>query len=149
MFDLYRQLLTRKIILGTTVGAALFFMIVGVVFWGGFNTGMEITNTLDFCISCHEMEDNVYKEYKTTIHYSNRSGVRATCSDCHVPDPWGHKVARKIQASNEVLHKILGTVDTPEKFDANRLRLAKNVWRAMKTTDSRECRLPLHRDRNQ
>lgn len=140
MFDLYRQLLTRKIILGTTVGAALFFMIVGVVFWGGFNTGMEITNTLDFCISCHEMEDNVYKEYKTTIHYSNRSGVRATCSDCHVPDPWGHKVARKIQASNEVLHKILGTVDTPEKFDANRLRLAKNVWRAMKTTDSRECR---------
>ena len=140
MFDLYRQLLTRKIILGTTVGAALFFMITGVIFWGGFNTGMEVTNTLDFCISCHEMENNVYQEYKKTIHYTNRSGVRATCSDCHVPDPWGHKVARKIQASNEVLHKIMGTIDTPEKFDANRLRLAKNVWRAMKSTDSRECR---------
>ncbi|MBI3188163.1 MAG: NapC/NirT family cytochrome c [Gammaproteobacteria bacterium] len=140
MFDLYRQLLTRKIILGTTVGAALFFMVVGVIFWGGFNTGMEVTNTLDFCISCHEMENNVYQEYKKTIHYTNRSGVRATCSDCHVPDPWGHKVARKIQASNEVLHKIMGTIDTPEKFDENRLRLAKNVWRAMKETDSRECR---------
>ncbi len=140
MFDLYRQLLSRKIILGTTLGAALVFMIVGVIFWGGFNTAMEATNTLDFCISCHEMEDNVYQEYKKTIHFTNRSGVRATCSDCHVPDPWVHKVVRKIQASNEVLHKVLGTIDTPEKFDAKRLQLAKNVWRAMKETDSRECR---------
>jgi cytochrome c-type protein NapC len=133
-------LLSRKVLLGTTLGVALFFMIVGVIFWGGFNTAMEMTNTLDFCISCHEMEENVYREYQKTIHYTNRSGVRATCSDCHVPDPWVHKVVRKIQASNEVFHKILGTIDTPEKFDEKRLQLAKNVWRAMKATDSRECR---------
>ena len=133
-------LMSRKVMLGTTLGASLFFMIVGVIFWGGFNTAMEATNTLDFCISCHEMEENVYKEYQKTVHYTNRSGVRATCSDCHVPDPWVHKVVRKIQASNEVLHKVLGTIDTPEKFDAKRLKLAKNVWRAMKNTDSRECR---------
>ena len=133
-------LFSRKVLLGTTLGAALFFMIVGVVFWGGFNTAMEATNTLDFCISCHEMEENVYQEYKKTIHFTNRSGVRATCSDCHVPDPWVHKVVRKIQASKEVLHKVLGTIDTPEKFDQKRLKLAKNVWNAMKETDSRECR---------
>ena len=133
-------LMSRKVLLGTTLGAALFFMIVGVIFWGGFNTAMEVTNTLDFCISCHEMEENVYQEYKKTIHYTNRSGVRATCSDCHVPRPWIHKVVRKIQASNELLHKMLGTIDTPEKFNAERLHLAKNVWKAMKSTDSRECR---------
>jgi len=133
-------IMSRKVVLGTTVGAALFFMIVGVIFWGGFNTAMEATNTLDFCISCHEMEENVYREYTKTIHYSNRSGVRATCSDCHVPDPWVHKVVRKVQASNEILHKVLGSIDTPEKFDAKRLQLARNVWRAMKETDSRECR---------
>ena len=133
-------IMSRKVVLGTTVGAALFFMIVGVIFWGGFNTAMEATNTLDFCISCHEMEENVYQEYTKTIHYTNRSGVRATCSDCHVPDPWVHKVVRKVQASNEILHKVLGSIDTPEKFDAKRLQLARNVWRAMKETDSRECR---------
>ena len=133
-------LLSRKVLLGTTLGVALFFMIVGVIFWGGFNTAMEMTNTLDFCISCHEMEENVYREYQKTIHYTNRSGVRATCSDCHVPDPWVHKVVRKIQASNELLHKMLGTIDTPEKFDKKRLQLARNVWKAMKATDSRECR---------
>lgn len=133
-------LMSRKVLFGTTLGAALFFMIVGVIFWGGFNTAMEMTNTMEFCISCHEMEENVYQEYKKTVHYTNRSGVRAICSDCHVPDPWIHKVVRKIQASNELLHKALGTIDTPEKFDAKRLQLAKNVWQAMKSTDSRECR---------
>jgi len=133
-------LMSRKVLLGTTLGAALFFMIVGVIFWGGFNTAMEATNTLEFCISCHEMEENVYQEYKKTVHYTNRSGVRATCSDCHVPDPWIHKVVRKIKASNEVVHKVLGTIDTPEKFDNKRLQLARNVWKAMKETDSRECR---------
>jgi nitrate/TMAO reductase-like tetraheme cytochrome c subunit len=133
-------LMSRKVLLGTTLGAALFFMIVGVIFWGGFNTAMEVTNTLDFCVSCHEMEENVFQEYQKTVHYTNRSGVRATCSDCHVPRPWIHKVIRKIQASNEVFHKILGTIDTPEKFNEKRLHLAKNVWHAMKSTDSRECR---------
>jgi len=114
--------------------------IAGIIFWGGFHTAMEATNSMTFCISCHEMEENVYTEYKETIHFKNRSGVRATCPDCHVPDPWIHKVVRKIQASNELWHKFLGTVDTPEKFEDNRLTLAKNVWRAMKKTDSRECR---------
>jgi cytochrome c-type protein NapC len=114
--------------------------ISGIIFWGGFNTAMEMTNNEDFCISCHEMEDNVYQEYKQTIHYSNRTGVRATCPDCHVPKDWTHKVIRKIQASNELLHKALGSINTREKFEAKRLKLATNVWKVMKKTDSRECR---------
>jgi len=135
-----QELLSKKIIMGTTIGAALVFMAVGVIFWGGFNWTLEMTNTEQFCISCHEMEENVYKEYQQTVHYSNRSGVRATCPDCHVPKDWIHKIQRKIQASNEVLHKILGTIDTPEKFDGKRLELAKHEWERMKKSDSRECR---------
>jgi cytochrome c-type protein NapC len=112
----------------------------GVIFWGGFNTALEATNKESFCISCHEMEENVYKEYQNTIHYSNRSGVRATCPDCHVPKDWTHKMIRKVQASNEIFHKVLGSVGTPEKFEAKRLELARHVWTKMKETDSRECR---------
>jgi cytochrome c-type protein NapC len=112
----------------------------GIVFWGGFNTAMEATNKESFCISCHEMKENVFQEYRRTIHYSNRTGVRATCPDCHVPKDWTHKVVRKIQASNELLHKALGSVGTPEKFNAKRLELATHVWASMKATDSRECR---------
>jgi len=130
----------KKILSSTTPKAAIFFMFVGIIFWGGFNTTMEATNSLSFCISCHEMNDNVYQEYKTTIHYKNRSGIRATCSDCHVPRSWIHKFVRKIQASNEVYHTITGTIDTPEKFKSKRLELASHVWKSMKETDSRECR---------
>jgi len=57
-----------------------------------------------------------------------------------VPKEWTHKIIRKIQASNEVLHKVLGTIDTPEKFNAKRLELAKHEWERMRKTDSRECR---------
>ncbi|WIM04594.1 MAG: NapC/NirT family cytochrome c [Candidatus Nitricoxidivorans perseverans] len=112
----------------------------GIIFWGGFNTAMEATNTLTFCVSCHEMRDTVYQEYRKTIHFSNRTGVRAVCSDCHVPKDWVHKLARKIQASGEVYGKIMGTIDTPEKFEAKRLTLAEHEWKRMKDSDSRECR---------
>ena len=51
--------------LGTLV---LVGFVGGIVFWGGFNWSMEATNTETFCISCHEMERNVYREYKRTVH---------------------------------------------------------------------------------
>src|ERR1700688_2852055 len=114
--------------------------VAGILFWGGFNWALELTNTEAFCVSCHEMRDNVYQELQKTIHWKNRSGVRAICSDCHVPKPWIYKIKRKIQASNEVLHKILGTIDTREKFEAHRLELAERVWASMKASNSRECR---------
>ena len=112
----------------------------GVIFWGGFNTFMEYTNTLEFCISCHEMEQTVYEEYKKSVHYKNPSGVRVICSDCHVPKEWTPKLLRKIRASNELFHKFLGTIDTREKFEAKRLELAEHVWASMEASDSRECR---------
>jgi cytochrome c-type protein NapC len=114
--------------------------VVGILFWGGFNWAMELTNTETFCISCHEMQVNVYEEYRDTVHYNNRTGVRAVCSDCHVPKEWHYKMLRKIVASNELFHHFLGTIDTPEKFEAKRLELAQHVWKTMKETNSRECR---------
>ena len=114
--------------------------IAGILFWGAFNTAMEVTNTEKFCTGCHEMRDNVFAELKSTIHYTNRSGVRAICSDCHVPHNWTDKMVRKMQASKEVWGKIFGTVDTPEKFDAKRLELAQHEWARLKANDSLECR---------
>lgn len=112
----------------------------GIIFWGGLHTGLEATNTLEFCISCHEMRDNVYQEYRQTIHFSNRTGVRAICSDCHVPREWGPKMLRKAQASFELWGKMTGAIDTKEKFEAKRMELATHEWQRMKASDSRECR---------
>src|SRR5262245_28706229 len=128
---------TRHLSLGFLTAAGF---LTGIVFWGGFNTALEATNTEEFCTSCHEMRDNVFAELKNTIHYSNRSGVRATCPDCHVPHQWTHKIARKMQASKEVWGKIFGTIDTREKFLDHRLELAKHEWARLKANDSLECR---------
>ena len=114
--------------------------IAGVIFWGGFNTALEATNKEAFCIGCHEMENNVYQELQTTIHFTNRSGVRATCPDCHVPHNWTDKIARKMQASKEVWGKVFGTINTREKFESKRRELAEHEWERLKANDSLECR---------
>ena len=114
--------------------------IMGIMFWGGFNTALEVTNTEQFCISCHEMENNVFAELKETVHYSNSSGVRASCPDCHVPHNWTSKIARKMAATKEVYGKIFGTISTPEKFEAKRLAMAQHEWERMEANDSLECR---------
>lgn len=112
----------------------------GVVFWGGFHWAVELSNTEGFCISCHEMRDNPYEEMRDSVHFVNRSGVRAICSDCHVPREWFYKIGRKIVATNELFMHIIGTIDTPEKYREERLSMAVSVWHSMKDTDSRECR---------
>lgn len=114
--------------------------IAGIIFWGGFNTALEMTNTEEFCIGCHEMRNNVFEELQPTIHYTNRSGVRATCPDCHVPHEWSDKIARKMAASKEVWGKVFGTISTRDKFLEKRRQLAENEWARLKANDSLECR---------
>ena len=129
-------------------GRALLFVLactVGLVFLAGAlmvagAAGLAWTNTEKFCIGCHEMRDNVYAEFKGTIHDENRTGVRAICSDCHVPREPVAMVKRKFKATLELWGHFRGIVDTPAKFEAHRAQLAHNVWRRMKETDSIECR---------
>ncbi|MGF1870038.1 NapC/NirT family cytochrome c [Photobacterium indicum] len=112
--------------------------IAGIIFWGAFNTGMELTNTEKFCASCHQ--NDVYQEIQSTIHFTNRTGVRAICSNCHVPHDWTDKMARKMQASKEVFAWLTGAISTPEKFEARRREMAEREWARMKKNDSLECR---------
>ena len=116
----------------------------GILIWGGLNTGMEYTNRTEFCLSCHTMK-TPYEELKKTVHYSNRTGTSVGCADCHVasskePFDYARKMTQKVFASKDVIGEILGTIDTPEKFEAHRLTMAKRVWAQMKAADSKECR---------
>ena len=125
-----------------TLGAGVLVVTLGIAFVlltaGAY--GLAWTNTEQFCIGCHEMKDNVYAEFKGTIHDVNRSGVRAICSNCHVPhEPWP-LVKRKMRASLELAGHFMGVIDTKEKFQAKRYELATRVWTRMKETDSLECR---------
>jgi cytochrome c-type protein NapC len=138
MGTLFRTLRRHwKLVLGLAVGC--FIAAVSLVIAGA--AGLAWTSTEEFCISCHEMKDNVYAEYKGTIHDTNRTGVRAICTDCHVPREPKDLIIRKIQASKELYYKFVSpSIDTPEKFQAKRYELATHVWKRMKETDSLECR---------
>lgn len=135
-----RERLGRTSPLKLVIVTALIGVLVGAVGLGGASAALSYTNTEPFCISCHEMKDNVYAEFKDTIHDTNRTGVRATCPDCHVPHELGPKLIAKTKASMELWGSIIGKIDTKEKFEAHRYEMAKSVWLNMKASDSRECR---------
>jgi nitrate/TMAO reductase-like tetraheme cytochrome c subunit len=60
----------------------------------------------------------LYQELQPTIHYSNRSGVRATCPTATYRTTGPFKVARKMEASKEVWGWLFGTINTHEKYEA-------------------------------
>lgn len=124
-----------------SLGAILVYgFAAGILFWGSFHWAMELSNTETFCVACHEHSEFVLQDLKATKHYSNESGIRATCHNCHVPEEWAHKVLRKIYVTNEAYHHLIGSISTPEKFEAKRQELAGYVWDSMRKSDSRECR---------
>ena len=120
------------------LGVALIFF-AGVAFAGLFNVGLEYTNRTEFCTSCHSMKTNL-AELEERVHWKSRSGVHAGCADCHVPKDFKEKMIAKVMAAKDVYHEIMGTIDTPEKYEARRLDMAQRVWAKMKASDSRECK---------
>jgi len=125
-----------------SLGAVLIIGAVSAwVAWGSFVYVIEETSTNNFCANaCHEMNIS-FAEYSKSIHGHNRTGVTATCADCHIPHTMVKKVIRKTEAGfTDVMGKISGVIDTPEKFEAHRMAMAEKVWADMKKNDSRECR---------
>lgn len=140
LFSWLRRLLFKP---STQIGLGILVIIGfagGVWFWAGFTTALEATNSEEFCLSCHTMEDNMLPELQRTVHWQNRTGVRAECQDCHVPHEFTDKMARKMQASREVLSHVMGDIGTREKFLDHRGVLAQREWDRFKANDSRECR---------
>lgn len=138
------EALTRKCQTCSRIRLGLGVAVVAVLLAGSLMAagaaGLAWTNTEKFCISCHEMKDNAYAEFKDTIHDRNRSGVRAVCADCHVPREPVAMLKRKVDATFELWGHFTGVIDTKEKYEKHRHELATRVWKRMKQTDSLECR---------
>lgn len=115
-------------------------IIIGILGVAGFNKTLHHFNTNEFCISCHEMENNAYQEYTMSSHFINASGMQASCSDCHIPQEFLPMIERKIMASKEVFYHFTGKLDTPAKYNEHRKTMAINEWERMKANDSQECR---------
>ena len=115
----------------------IFLGVVGII---TFDVTMHATSTESFCISCHEMNVNPYPQLQRTSHYSNKIGLAATCSDCHLPKEFVPKMIRKIEASREVWGTITGLINTPEKYAAHTPAMKAREIARLKANDSQECR---------
>lgn len=116
-------------------------LLLGLVFFSSAGSFMVYANSEKFCAtSCHEMS-YLAVEHKDTVHDKNRTGVRATCNDCHVPHGYITNYLAKLNLFNDYWgHFVTRSIDTKEKFEAKRYELAAKVWVYMKQNDSRECR---------
>jgi nitrate/TMAO reductase-like tetraheme cytochrome c subunit len=128
----------RWFLLGIPVGGLIAFL-VGIVFTGSFVGGLKMAETNSFCTSCHEM-DTPFQELQTSVHSSNVFGIQASCGNCHVPPALLPGLWRHIQAYKEVWGHLGGKLNTPAKFEAQRLEMARKIWTELKANDSAECR---------
>ncbi len=115
-------------------------IVVGWLTLGGTAAVMHYTSSTEFCLSCHSMEIP-YEEYQGSIHFSNAKGIRAECSDCHIPQEPIDYVITKIRASKDIYHEfVTGKIDDEEKYEEHRMAMAEMVWEQMRANDSATCR---------
>ncbi|WP_432430737.1 NapC/NirT family cytochrome c [Gallibacterium genomosp. 2] len=124
----------------------LFFVgLIGVILGGVIlavtQYVMKQTSTTEFCVSCHSMEIPK-EEWEGSVHFSNRKGIRAECSDCHIPqDSAFHYVKTKVMALKDVWNTlVVDKLPDQESYEAHRLAMAKSVWEDMKASDSATCK---------
>jgi nitrate/TMAO reductase-like tetraheme cytochrome c subunit len=121
------------LLVGAVAGA------VGVV---GTQVAVAVTGTNEFCGSaCHSHAKFVYPEYKASVHGNNRTGVQASCADCHIPHSYPAKLFYKAEAGlRDGIAEMQGVISTQEKFEAKRWEMANHVWEEMRANNSANCR---------
>jgi len=127
----------------STLGSrARWIAVTSVVFVVGAvaaSLALETTTSDPFCLSCHEMAENIAGERTATLLLEASDDLHAECSACHVPKPFMARIRRKLRASTELYHHLAGTINTPERFEARRMQMATRVWSDIRRNDSAEC----------
>ncbi|WP_439235020.1 NapC/NirT family cytochrome c [Lonepinella koalarum] len=118
---------------------AIGLMIVGAVALFGVQSIMKATSSTEFCVSCHSME-HPKAEWEGSVHFMNSKGIRAECSDCHVPHDGLDYVKAKFIALKDVWYTITNKLPDKEAYETHRLELAQKVWDDLKSNDSATCR---------
>jgi nitrate/TMAO reductase-like tetraheme cytochrome c subunit len=115
-------------------------LVIGVAGVIGTQVMVAATGSNEFCGgACHSMQW-VAQEYRQSVHFANRTGVRAACHDCHIPHEYPRLLWYKAKAGlNDAIQEARGVISTEDKFKKERTRLAKHVWAEYKDTNSANC----------
>lgn len=108
----------------------------------GTQAMVHATGSVEFCGgACHSMRAFTMPEYTQSVHYNNRTGIRAGCSDCHVPHDYPRILFYKAAAGvRDAIAEARGVISTKEKYEQHRWRMANRVWDEMRANNSANCR---------
>ena len=134
-----------SVVLLLALGAAIGLVIAGTTTWM-----VNTTSTNQFCANqCHSMQWAA-AAYERGPHYINAVGVRATCSDCHVPfenEPatpfqyvFGTLWTKAVSGTKDAIGEARGTIADETKWNAERPRLSAETRAWFKETGSATCR---------
>jgi len=135
----------RRLIRPSTRWSVLALLVIGAAAGFAATVGTQVmvavTGTDKFCgTTCHSMQW-VAKEHRASVHGANRTGVKAACHDCHIPHDYPELLWYKAKAGiKDAIGEMRGVIDTEEKFNKERLRMARLVWAEYKEDNSRNCR---------
>ena len=124
--------------------SVLALLVIGIVVGAGAVIGTQVmvavTGSNEFCSgACHSMQW-VANEYRQSVHFANRTGVRATCHDCHIPHEYPGLLWYKAKAGlKDAIGEMRGVISTEAKFHQERKRMAEEVWAEFKETNSANC----------
>lgn len=122
----------------TILGALCLIGLGALALWGVQGV-MHKTSTPEFCISCHSMS-YPQQEWEGSSHFANSKGIRAQCSDCHIPQEGWHYLKAKVIALKDLYFEATGKIADKQKYEAHRAELAQRVWDDMQANDSETCR---------
>ena len=116
-------------------------IVIGFVATAGTQVMVAVTGTDKFCgTACHSMQW-VAQEHRASVHAANHSGVRAGCHDCHIPHDYPELLWYKAKAGvKDAIGEMRGVINTKDKFEKERLRMAKLVWDEYRANNSENCR---------
>jgi len=103
----------------------------------------RLTTTDEFCTSCHAMQTYIAdaEVYKTSLHQTTASGVRAGCGDCHIPK--GLVIATYTHVVNgisDLWGEVSFDYENPDVWTSEKARLAHAVREWFRNNDSVTCR---------
>jgi nitrate/TMAO reductase-like tetraheme cytochrome c subunit len=129
-----RLVIFAILVLGAVIGA------------GGIIASLEVnryTATDAFCASCHSMAGLASDpHFVTSAHRTNSEGVRASCSDCHIPKTnWFVETYTHVSSgTRDVIAEYTHNFNDPKIWEARRIELAHEVREIMRSQDSVTCR---------
>lgn len=122
-------------------------LVLAILFFVGLVGGVPVFDAVDrhfssdaFCVSCHLIEATVAKELRQSTHWTRKSGVRASCSDCHISEGLTAAMWDHVLGTWDLYSFVVRGIRTPEDFEKVRFETANRVRLRMVGNDSKNCR---------